>query len=269
MTRIFSDVSVSHGHGEARGGVRSAPPPPGLVLSSTSQKSFSDFIDFDPVAARNNRMRRGIINSARLIQNGLIDQEIKFRAAMLTLTYAQDKIWSPKDISRLLDHVRKYAKRSWRWTLPYVVKLELTKAGVPHYHVLLWLPRGCTLPKPDKQGWWPHGLTRIEWAYRPVGYIAKYAGKDEYGALPKGARLWACGGLTKQQRAILFWRLAPSWFRGFVPEGSRCARRSGSWWENISAGIRYRSPWVLDREFGSAKLRLRWRGWSLDDVVFV
>jgi hypothetical protein len=87
--------------------------------------------------------------------------------------------------------------------------LELTKKGVPHYHLVVWLPKGVTLPKPDKRGWWPHGSTRIEWARNAVGYIAKYASKGTEGhAFPRGARLNGSGGLSIQARIERrFWTL--------------------------------------------------------------
>jgi Protein of unknown function (DUF3296). len=35
--------------------------------------------------------------------------------------------------------------------LPYVWVAELQKRGALHYHVLLWLPRGLTLPNPTSK----------------------------------------------------------------------------------------------------------------------
>ena len=59
----------------------------------------------------------------------------------------------------------------------YVWVLELTKRGRPHYHVLFWLPRGISMPKADKQGWWRHGMTNTVPARSPVGYLCKYTSK--------------------------------------------------------------------------------------------
>ena len=60
--------------------------------------------------------------------------------------------------------------------LHYVWVLELTKRGRPHYHVLFWLPKGVSMPKADKQGWWKHGMTRSG-GHSPVGYLCKYTSK--------------------------------------------------------------------------------------------
>jgi len=236
----------------------------GLALSSTSQK----LILFDPVAARNSRMRRGVVGAAKLVESGLQDAGARYRAAMLLLTYDPRNSWSHLHIAVFFDHLRKYCRRHHGWVLPYVWKFECGAGGNLHYHVLLWLPRGVTLPKPDKQGWWPHGFTSIRWARNPVGYIAKYCGKDQLGQFPLGARLWGSGGLNAVQRALLVWRLAPRWLRDRVPEGSRLVRRAGGWWDNTTSRIRYRSPWMLSSVFGGLGFNVVWRGWSVDDVSF-
>ena len=65
-----------------------------------------------------------------------------------------------------------------------------------------WLPKGVSMPKADKQGWWKHGMTRSEWAHSPVGYLCKYTSKgidfDSWGKLPRGGRLFGHGGYTQQ-----------------------------------------------------------------------
>ena len=80
---------------------------------------------------------------------------------MVTLTYRDDVDWSPRQVSNYLKCVREWARRKAIF-LHYVWVLELTKRGRPHYHVLFWLPKGVSMPKADKQGWWKHGMTRSE-----------------------------------------------------------------------------------------------------------
>ena len=200
--------------------------------------------------ARLRRMRRSVLTSARIQAEETAAHGARPRAAMVTLTYRDDAAPGPRDVSGLLAHIRKWMQRRGHKGIRYVWVLELTKRGRPHYHIVLWLPRGLTLPKPDKQGWWPHGSTRIEWARRAVGYLAKYASKglDEglVTALPKGARLSGCGGLDPEGRDQRRWWLAPSWVREVAPEwtaklhpapgGGWVARVSGQWWA---------SPWSL------------------------
>lgn len=161
-------------------------------------------------------MRKTVLNCARLMVDQSRRRKKRGRWAMLTATYGPDIEWSASQIRALLNNIREYVKRRG-YVAQYVWVLELTKAGRPHYHVLLWLPDGQMLPKPDDQGWWPHGKTRIEWARRAVGYIAKYASKgmeqDQWAQLPKGARLSGNGGLDKSGRIEVRYWCMPMWVR--------------------------------------------------------
>lgn len=215
-------------------------------------------------------MRRGVLASARLLQEGLQQGGSRYKAAMVTLTYRPGVEWSPRHVSSYLKAVREWARRGGKGRKPfrlrYVWVLELTKAGRPHYHVLFWLPRGVTMPKADRRGWWPHGFTKSEWARSPVGYLVKYASKGAYWAeaqqLPFGARLWDSGGLTRGQLLTRAWYMAPRWLRDLVPVGDGVRRDSGGWWRNATSGWGYRSPWVVD----IARGQLRWVGWKAGDI---
>ena len=215
----------------------------GLVHSQTSGPQPAEAperLEVDPARTRVKRMRTGIITAARLHQ----EENPRYRCLMLTTTYRPDSAWSPNDVSDLLRRIRKWvARRGQR--LRYVWKLELTKAGREHYHVLIWLPRGLTLPKPDKQGWWPHGMTRIEWVRKAVGYAAKYAGKDEEGcAFRKGARMYGVGGHTGKWLLERRWWRLPNWLRqGQVGPDDRTRRVVGGGWLSRLTGELFSSPW--------------------------
>ena len=158
-------------------------------------------------------MKRAVITSARLLTDGLQERGERYRCAMVTATYRPDVDWAAGHITGLVRCVRAYLARQghparFEWVA------ELQKRGAVHYHMLLWLPRGVTLPKPDKRGWWPHGMTRIEWARWPVGYLAKYASKGGRDLeFPKGARLHGHGGLNAEERRELNWWMLPKWVR--------------------------------------------------------
>jgi len=126
---------------------------------------------------------------------------------------------------------------------------EFTKKGRPHYHMLLWLPLGLTLPKPDKQRWWPFGMTKIEWARNAIGYIAKYASKGDSLAQPaKGARMHGNGGLDGDALLEQRWWKLPTWLRGSVALEDRVRRaapRSGGGFVHPGTGEVYRSPWLV------------------------
>lgn len=222
---------MENGEGEARSAS-------GLVSTSTS-------VTVDREKSRLRRMKRSVLTSARLIQDDISKGGFRHRCAMLTTTYAPGNEWKPKHITELIARIRQYLKRLGH-SLPYVRVMELTKAGVPHFHILIWLPRGVTLPKPDKRGWWPHGLTRIEWARNPVGYIVKYASKGTGGhQIPKGARLQSSGGLSKASRAERSWWLAPGFVREYWSIEDLPCRAPGGGWRSRVTGEWIPSPWVI------------------------
>jgi hypothetical protein len=131
----------------------------------------------------------------------------------VTLTYRGVYDWQPLHLSRCLKAVRKWcAKRRVRFR--YVWVAELQKRGAVHYHLAIWLPKRIQLPKFDKQGWWPHGMTQRVIAKNPVGYLMKYLSKlGPLQSFPKGARIHGYGGLTQQARSICSWLNLPSWCR--------------------------------------------------------
>lgn len=192
----------------------------GLVHSGTSDTRlrWKALRTISPEQQREKRLRRmkqNVITSARLSVEEAQQGGFRGRWAMLTLTYREDVRWISLQVTELLKCLRQYAYRCG-FKARYVWVLELTKRGRPHYHVLVWLPKGRSLPKPDKQGWWKHGLTKIEWARNAIGYLAKYASKgDDYEmrTMPRGARLSGNGGLGKESRIELRWWKLPLWVR--------------------------------------------------------
>jgi len=166
--------------------------------------------------------------------------------AMVTLTYRPGVEWSPRHISAALKACREWHRRRGL-TFRYVWVAELQARGVVHYHVLVWMPVGCKLPKWDQQGWWPHGATNIKRAHSAVGYVCKYASKTDQktGRFPHGARVSGFGGLPERTREHRVWRLAPEWLRlqtypemqlRPAPGGGWLSRLTGEWWP---------SPWRI------------------------
>lgn len=222
----------------------------GLVsLFNKSEMKFADSPE-EAHAARLRKMAKGVFHTAKILNNALIAdgytmapspkvRRIKpdqYRAALVTLTYRPEVEWSPAHIAALLDHYRKWAKRK-KARFAYVWTMELHASGVPHYHIVFWLTGGEKPPFPDAQGWWPHGSTRAEWAFSPVGYIAKYASKGTSGKLPKGARVWGSGGLPKEGRAERSWALAPRWVRKVTRFGSDVKRKAVEITEQAKYGL--------------------------------
>ena len=203
-------------------------------------------------------MKKSTITAARLITERLQADGFRYRAVFQVLTYAEADGWNSKDITRYI-----YAVKSWMFRrgiqARYVWTAELQQRGAVHYNVIWWLPRGVTLPKPDKQGWWPHGSTRSVWARNAVGYIAKYASKMEQkeGSFPEGLRLHGCGGLVLADRHVLRWWKMPRWLRDVVtpPQGVR--RRAGGGWLDAATGEVFESPYEVRFVRGFVILRIK------------
>jgi len=215
--------------------------PAGLVKSSTSQTGYETPLELDAKKLRIQRLRRTLPVAADFIQRELGPR--CFKAAMVTLTYRGVDDFSPRHISRFLDSLRQWlARRGHR--LHYVWVGELQKRGALHYHVLIWLPKGLTIPKPDKRGWWPHGMTNIQWARNAVGYMVKYLSKmDSKGAFPKGCRLSGRGGLPLDGRAVCRWLNYPSWLKGQAGVNTPIKRVEGLGLVNFDSGELLPSPW--------------------------
>jgi hypothetical protein len=243
---------------------------PGLVSIRTSDTVERISLS-DGHLRRLKRMKRGIKSFAEILQRSLTDGGFRFRAALITPTYRPGEAWSPGDVTALVKCYREWARRRG-FALRYAWVMELQRTGRPHYHLILWLPRGVTPPMPDKQGWWKHGMTNCKWARSPVGYICKYASKGfesaVQGGLPKGARVYGTGGLDATSQAKWCWAMAPMWLRLMVPEGHLIRRKLRGWWLDVSAGIWYQSPWEWDGFGADGCGQIRWRGYSMDSIRF-
>lgn len=235
----------------------------GLVHSSISdtqgQKPGRLSLEIDPSQARAQRMRKSVITGARLH-----DQEAKkgsFRGAwyFLTLTYRNGNSSSPRDVSELLKRFRGFfnraKSRSSRWNgqvFRYVWVGELTQALVPHYHVMVWVPKGMFFGKPDQKGWWPHGSTQIEIARNCVGYLAKYASKFTSAVadhFPRGFRTHGVGGLNQESRRELRWWKASKEAREFFGPEADIRKCKGGWFDALT-GLMWPSPWKVTFFFG-------------------
>lgn len=243
-------------------------PGSGLVCSSTSDTRaaltkdlalsgrLANATRIDPHEARVKRMRRSVLNSARLL--GAFDSAprkgLRFRWFMVTLTLRDDAEIAPRDVSDFVKCVREWLRRAApHWIqakqFAYTWVLELTKRARPHYHVLFRLPRWLQLPKADRRGWWKLGLTQTAVVKHAFGYIAKYVSKggaDHAADLPKGFRMFGVGGLSTEAAREVRWWNAPKWAQeafGFLADirpdskrGGRCDRGSGAWLP---------SPWLV------------------------
>lgn len=207
------------------------------------------------------RMALVVKGAAIQMQRSLQQAGYRYRAGLVTVTYARDDEWEPNHIRELTHHYRRWFKRRGE-AFRCIWVAELTKRGRVHYHLVFFARRGLTPPKPDAQGWWRHGSSNCVWARRPVGYICKYASKGSgSGLFPKGCRLYGVSG----QVGFLGWFRAPKWARNLWTPGDNILR-IGEFWTNRTLGVAVRSPWVYDRST-SEGIILRWVGWTSDDVL--
>lgn len=200
-------------------------------------------------------MSHGVKTAARLMGEVCQRRGFRYRAAMITLTYAEGCDWRARHLSEFLDTVRKFTKRAGH-DFRYVWVAEMQRRGVVHYHILVWMPHGFRLPKPDDRGWWTHGSTRIEWARKCVGYLAKYASKGQEPdapAFPKGIRISGNGGLDVEARREFRWWRAPSEAREFFGACADIRRITGGRVDAVT-GLFWLSPWKLVKIDGKSYL---------------
>lgn len=194
---------------------------------------------FDPAKMRPQRLKLTVREAAKQYEHecGLDDLRrgrSGFRKLFVTLTYAANTRGNKRDVSECINRMRQWAGRLGV-QVRYVWVAEVQKRGALHYHLLIWLPRALHLPKLDKRGWWPHGMTKVETARNPVGYLCKYASKcrpDDLKRLRKGTRLYGYGGGWSAWRETLREKLRGRWICK-----TREAERDAAWLAHIEAEI--------------------------------
>lgn len=220
-----------------------------VVRPSTTPASVARFAELvkkiGTSATAASRKRK---NAARKKLNRVIKEQRRYakdanlRAVALTLTYRDAVALSGKHISTFLDRLRRLLKRIGQGILPYVWVLE--RASQLHYHLLIWLPRGYALDPAKLSKWWRLGTTWVE-SCRSVKAWGRYITKfDSIGNLPKGARLYGCGGLDDAGKTAAARAGLPRWLQGLLPVGQRVRRCPGGGWMDIVTGEIYRSPYI-------------------------
>lgn len=206
-------------------------------------------------ASRVSRMQRGVKIAAELLEGDSVQAGHRIRRLFVTLTYRPGVDWSPQHIAYFLRLCRQRFSRKGE-LLRYTWVLEMTARGVPHYHVIFWVRASLRLPAPDRAGLWPHGLSQVQRARSPVGYLINYAAKaDAMSApFPRGARLFGCGGLTLEHRVHKRWRLIPLYVRVQFNIGDGVRRARGGGWLSAVTG-EWRPSAALYFEDGLIKVR--------------
>lgn len=177
------------------------------------------------------------------------------RPWFVTLTYRPGVEWAAEHIRDAVQRCRMWLKRQNGGPLRYVWVAELQKRGAVHYHLIVYLPKRLSMPKWDKQGWWPHGMTNTQVSRTGVAYLMKYVSKfSPFHAFPKGMRLYGIGGFNEQARSIRTWRNLPAWARDLYGVGELTRRACGL--VVRSTGEILASPWAVLRGAGGLWLYL-------------
>lgn len=176
-------------------------------------------------------MRRKVLSVACYFKERSAVHDLE--ALFITLTYRAIDGYRGRHISEYLNELR----RTVKFELRYVWVLELQKRGAPHYHLVLWIPRGERIPMPDRSGMWQHGSSQVERARSPVAYIMKYASKGtETDKIPRGARICGGGGLGTFGRRIVRWWLLPAYQRVRCTIEDNVHRCRGGGWVSFATG---------------------------------
>ncbi len=198
----------------------------------------AEAVVIDPRKSRCQRLRRTVTEAAKLHERHASWQSRRlgrsaYRKTFITLTYRPGEAWQARHISRYVRLMRQWFQRRDE-VCRFAWVGELQGRGALHYHLLVWVPRRLRLPRPDQSGWWPHGMSNIETARNPVGYMVKYATKtrpEDVKRLPKGVRLHGNGGHDPGSRVTLRERLWPVWVQREWDQ-----RRVGSWVDEMERG---------------------------------
>lgn len=225
-------------------------------------------------ALRFARLRKNIGVAAKLHE---INHGPRGPVVLTTLTYAKADAWRPDHVKEYLRHVRQWFKRLTGRKLAYVwvaevqtKRLERTGEAAMHYHVIFWLPKGVTMPKADKRGWWPHGMTNNVRARKPVAYVMKYASKFESKeGIKHGARIYGVGGLDAAARGVRRWCNWPAFVQARAAVSDSYAPQVGGGWVNRNTGEWFPSEWglVLTTKSHTAIVRVHDNGRPVQHVA--
>lgn len=219
---------------------RQPPSPTGLVRLETSDTHVAGRYAW---LREEQQRRRGLhmFKSLSCVGDMLMEERgadgRRLCRAFLTFTYRPGVDWQPRHLTECLKRVRHWVERRGV-RFRYLWVAEQHKSGRVHYHAIVWLPRGLSMPKPDKQGWWPHGFTNVQWARKGIGYLVKYATKTATSLIPfpKGCRLHGHGGLNSERRVYRSWWMLPKYQRERCEPADRVRRARGGGWRSVVTG---------------------------------
>lgn len=238
----------------------------GFAALPTTYRWTEQCITIDRDQARVTRLRKGVGVASKSLLN--LGEGRAENNVMVTLTYDTKHCgeighhyWKPRHVSDYIRAVRSwFAKRCPGQRLRYVWVAELQKRGVLHYHAVFFLPAGVGMPRADKRGWWPHGMTNTLKATAPVAYLMKYASKADsksIGGFPRGSRIYGVGGLDAPGAAFKRWCLWPAYVQGNAAVTDRFRPAPGGGYRNDATGELLQSEFAPTGGGFSSFIRIR------------
>lgn len=238
----------------------------GFAALPTTYRWTEQCITIDRDQSRVTRLRKGVGVASKSLLN--LGEGRAENNVMVTLTYDTKHCgeighhyWKPRHVSDYIRAVRAwFAKRCPGQRLRYVWVAELQKRGVLHYHAVFFLPAGVGMPRADKRGWWPHGMTNTLKATAPVAYLMKYASKADsksIGGFPHGSRIYGVGGLDAPGAAFKRWCLWPAYVQGNASVTDRFRPAPGGGYRNDATGELLQSEYAPTGGGFSSFIRIR------------
>jgi hypothetical protein len=211
-------------------------------------KSWEAFNQWFATQTRLSRMRRRTLTRSRVQVEEVAELWPEHLVDFVTLTYRPGDQWDSRHVTQTAKCYRQQAERDgvafrYEWVAELQLK-RMRRRGESareclHYHMLVWRPANYEFPKPDSRGWWSHGMSNVEVARNPVGYLSKYASKGTDGEmLPPRVRISGGGGLSESGRREVSWWLLPRYVREAFPVvGAKVKRELGGGWLNWDEGV--------------------------------
>jgi hypothetical protein len=171
--------------------------------------SNGEKVEVDSFDARLKRMQCSIHSWVDFVTP--VSQDLSWDWIMVTLTYKNANDWSPSQITRYTEHLKRYLKQDLH---SYCWVAELQERGAVHYHLIACVSKGIKIPFPDKPIGhknfvpWPWGFSKVERAEKPA-YLVTYVGKakqKDYFRFPLGARGFGIWIAKHVPEKVIFFR---------------------------------------------------------------
>lgn len=146
-----------------------------------------EITEVSPLELRLGKLRKRISFFANW-KDAVSEMVTEVDTIMVTLTYRGVNDWRPRHVTEFIRKVKRFLGSLM---FGYLWVAEMQERGAVHYHVVFIVKKGTKLSKPDDEGYWNYGMTKIQKVNHVYSYLAKYLSKDEQKvSYPKGIRIF-------------------------------------------------------------------------------